>query len=308
MILPVKITQSSVALKVPVTAELIEGGLAVNVIDGALYTMRKNGSVIRIEGDTGNGTIASGASISLGAVMAGVVDVTGTTTITAIVLREGQTRTVRFAGALTLTNSATLVLPGGASIVTAAGDYAAFRGYAGGVTRCMNYTFSPANFVTLAGVQTLTNKTLVSPVINAINGTPIGGATPAAGAFTALSAGAGASNITINGVLYNAATTNSNIGIFADSNVYAGLLAYGSTHVTKSNKIELLAGSGSVIGTVSATGFSVTGNLSATAGFGCNGQTSQTSFPLGANATDLPTAIVLVNKLRAMAINNGIGS
>ena len=42
--------------------------------------------------------------------------------------------------------------------------------------------------VTLAGAQTLTNKTLTSPVINAINATPIGQETAAAGTFTTLSA------------------------------------------------------------------------------------------------------------------------
>lgn len=151
MVAPAQITQSSVALKIPITSELVEGGLAVNVIDGALYSARHDGSVIRIEGDTGNGTIASAVSIALGAVMAGVVDVTGTTTITAILLREGQTRTVRFTGALTLTNSTGLVLPGGANIVTVAGDYATFRGYAAGVTRCTNYSFIAASSYALLG-------------------------------------------------------------------------------------------------------------------------------------------------------------
>lgn len=152
MVAPVQITQSVVPLKVPAPADLLEGALAVNLIDGALYSKRHDGSIIRIEGDTGNDTIASAASIALGSIMASVVDVTGTTAITAIVLREGQTRTVRFAGALTLTNSASLVLPGSASIVTAAGDFAAFRGYAAGVVRCTNYSFGAVGaYAALAG-------------------------------------------------------------------------------------------------------------------------------------------------------------
>jgi hypothetical protein len=47
---------------------------------------------------------------------------------------------VRFTGALTLTNSASLVLPGGVNITTAAGDYAYFVGYSGGTVRCCYYS------------------------------------------------------------------------------------------------------------------------------------------------------------------------
>ena len=237
MILPVKITQSSVALKSPVAAELLEGALAVNVVDGALYSMRHDNSIIRIEGDTGNGTIASGASVALGAVMAGVIDITGSTTITAIVLRVGQTRTVRFTGALTVTNSATLVLPGGANIVTVAGDFATFRGYSGGVTHCSNYTFSPAGFVTLTGVQTLTNKTLTAPVINSPTG-----------------------------------IVKSNVGLGNADN---------TSDVNKP------------VSTAVQTALNLKFNI-------------PTAFSVGAAATDLSTAITLVNNLRIMAINNGL--
>lgn len=52
------------------------------------------------------------------------VDVTGTTTITSLgtASRAGQAKLVRFTGALTLTNGANLILPGGANITTANGD------------------------------------------------------------------------------------------------------------------------------------------------------------------------------------------
>jgi hypothetical protein len=42
--------------------------------------------------------------------------------------------------------------------------------------------------------------------------------------------------------------------------------------------------------------------------FGCNGKTAQTSFALGAAATDLASVITLANNLRTMSINNGMGS
>ncbi len=83
--------------------------------------------------------IPSAATLNLETATGNLVDVTGTTTITAITLSEGHERTVRFTGALTLTNGASLVLPGGANITTAAGDVAVFRGYAGGVVRCVGY-------------------------------------------------------------------------------------------------------------------------------------------------------------------------
>jgi hypothetical protein len=83
--------------------------------------------------------IASAGTTNLETATGNLVDVTGTTTITAITLSEGHERTVRFTGILTLTNGASLVLPGGANIVTAAGDYAVFRGYAAGVVRCTAY-------------------------------------------------------------------------------------------------------------------------------------------------------------------------
>jgi hypothetical protein len=83
--------------------------------------------------------IASATTTNLDTATGDLVDVTGTTTITAITLSEGRCCTVRFTGALTLTNGASLVLPGGANITTIAGDMAVFRGYASGVVRCVSY-------------------------------------------------------------------------------------------------------------------------------------------------------------------------
>lgn len=83
--------------------------------------------------------VASATTTNLETATGNLVDVTGTTTITAITLSDGHFRTVRFTGALTLTNGASLVLPGGQNIVTAAGDYAIFRGYSSSVVRCVAY-------------------------------------------------------------------------------------------------------------------------------------------------------------------------
>lgn len=93
--------------------------------------------------------IASAATVNLSAATGNYVHITGTTTITAITLSQGQERTVVFDGALTLTNGASLIIPGG-TVTTAAGDVATFRGEAAGVVRCVDYV--PGNgYPLLAG-------------------------------------------------------------------------------------------------------------------------------------------------------------
>lgn len=83
--------------------------------------------------------VASASTITLDTVSIGHYEVTGTTGINTITLSAGKTRSVRFQGALTLTNGANLVLPGGANITTAAGDWAIFYSDNGTVTRCVAY-------------------------------------------------------------------------------------------------------------------------------------------------------------------------
>lgn len=83
--------------------------------------------------------IASATTVDLDAATGDIADVTGTTSVTAITLADGVEKSVRFTGALTLTNGASLILPGAANITTAAGDVAVFRGYAAGVVRCVGY-------------------------------------------------------------------------------------------------------------------------------------------------------------------------
>lgn len=97
--------------------------------------------------DVHGSDIASASTINLETATGDLVDVTGTTTITAITLSDGQERTVRFTGALTLAHGSSLVLPGAANILTAAGDIAIFRGYAGGVVRCASYMVAGTDFI-----------------------------------------------------------------------------------------------------------------------------------------------------------------
>lgn len=121
--------------------------------------------------DAKGADVASAATINLDTTTGNVVDVTGTTTITAITLSEGRERVVRFTGILTLTHNANIICPGAASITTAAGDYAVFRGYSGGVVRVTAYMIAA-----------------LAPFDRRAPGA-IGGTTPGAGTFTDLTAG-----------------------------------------------------------------------------------------------------------------------
>jgi len=69
------------------------------------------------------------------AILVNLIDVTGTNAVTAITLADGAERTVRTTNVLTWTHGASLVLPTGANITSAPGDYWTFRGHGTGVTR-----------------------------------------------------------------------------------------------------------------------------------------------------------------------------
>ena len=69
-------------------------------------------------------TIASASTVDIGGANTCFLNVTGTTAITSFGTNYNGPRYLRFAGAVTLTNSSTLICPGGADIVTAAGDVA----------------------------------------------------------------------------------------------------------------------------------------------------------------------------------------
>jgi microcystin-dependent protein len=85
--------------------------------------------------------IASAATLTIGD--GGYFNITGSTTVTALSATNdhaGREVILVFAGALTLTHNATsLILIGGANIVTAAGDTATFRSEGGGNWRMIGY-------------------------------------------------------------------------------------------------------------------------------------------------------------------------
>lgn len=84
--------------------------------------------------------IASAATVDIGAAGSNLVTITGTVAITSLgTAANGAWRLVRFAGVLTLTHSATLVLPTAGNIVTAAGDWALFVSRGAGTWHCAGY-------------------------------------------------------------------------------------------------------------------------------------------------------------------------
>lgn len=152
-----------------------EGGIIFcNATD--FYLLRFGGSTAAtLDALTIHGAdIASAATLNLDSATGDLIDVTGTTTVTAITLAEGRTRTVRFTGILTLTNGASLVLLTGANITTAAGDFMQVRGYAAGVVRCISYHRADGTDVGHSVADTLVNKR-VQPRVN----TTASSATPA---------------------------------------------------------------------------------------------------------------------------------
>ncbi len=98
-------------------------------------------------------TIASAATVNIGAAAGNTISVTGTTGISAFdTIASGAVRRVVFNGALLLTHNATsLILPTGANITTAAGDAAIFLSLGSGNWRCVD--FSRASGAPLAGAS-----------------------------------------------------------------------------------------------------------------------------------------------------------
>lgn len=96
-------------------------------------------------------TVASAATTNIWGLDGDVLDVSGTTTITSLgtAPRAGKMKTVRFTGALTLTNGANLILPGGANITTANGDFATFLAITTTQIACVSYVKANGAPVTL---------------------------------------------------------------------------------------------------------------------------------------------------------------
>lgn len=107
--------------------------------------------------------LASSATVDLSTATGTIVNITGTTTITALgTVASGAERVLVFAAILTLTHNATsLILPGAANITTAAGDVATMRSKGSGNWVCVSYQRASGGMIS----NTLTSPTLVTPTV-----------------------------------------------------------------------------------------------------------------------------------------------
>lgn len=161
--------------------------------------------------------IATAGTVNLDTATGDYVRLTGTTTVTAITLSEGQERTCHCNAAFILTNGASLILPTGADITTAAGDVFVVRGEASGVVRVVGYM--RADGTALSG----NNELVVGTAVATTSGTAVD--------ITGL---AGAKRITINFMGVNLSGTSA-LGIqLGDAGGFetSGYLGAASTSTT----------------------------------------------------------------------------
>lgn len=159
-----------------VTVKTDSGNLSASLSSVALSIISPTSTSLPTRMGSKGSDVASAGTINLSTAGGEYVDVTGTTTITAITSEAaGTVRRVRFTGALTLTHNATsLILPGAANITTAANDRAEFVSLDGTNWICFQYTTASGNpisgavapsnaqFVTLATDTTLTSERVLT--------------------------------------------------------------------------------------------------------------------------------------------------
>jgi len=110
--------------------------------------------------------VASAATCNIAAAATLLVRITGTTTITSFGTTAKRLRLIRFAGALTLTHNATsLILPGGANILTAAGDTATAASDASGNWRVTSYQRADGSALTLASSSVIQSSSSAAFVV-----------------------------------------------------------------------------------------------------------------------------------------------
>ena len=109
------------------------------------------------------GADIASATPNIGAATGNFVEITGTTTITSLgAATAGTQRIVRFGGVLTLTHSASLILPGSANITTAVGDKAIFVSQGGSNWECVSYT----------RISGFASAEVYNATVTVVNGTP----------------------------------------------------------------------------------------------------------------------------------------
>ena len=140
-------------------------------------------------------TLASAATTDIGLQNSFAVEISGTTTITSFGTNYNGPRFLRFTGALTLTQSASLNLPGGANITTVAGDTA------------IAYPNSALNGWNLTSYQNAVSSVMRSSLAGLTLST--------AGASATMSIAAGQATDSANAVVMNTAATSKTTAAWA---------------------------------------------------------------------------------------------
>jgi hypothetical protein len=124
-----------------ITLETDSGSLSASLSSVALAILTPTSISNHANYGLKGSDVASASTVDLSAIRGDMVDITGTTTITAFgTVAAGVQRIVRFTGILTLTHNATsLILPGAANITTAANDTAILRSLGSGNWLCIHY-------------------------------------------------------------------------------------------------------------------------------------------------------------------------
>ncbi|MES0445009.1 MAG: hypothetical protein ABUJ92_00550 [Desulfobacterales bacterium] len=247
-----------------VTTIVVKGdALAATITDVAVGLLSAtNDAVPRIARmHTEGAAIASATTTDIQASTGDTVHITGTVTITGLgtANRAGVARNLVFDGALTLTNSASLILPSGANITTSAGDTCvAISEDAAGAWRVHSYApatgraaYNPDASTTVKGVVELATDAETVTGTDAVRATTpasvtakmsapgaIGDTTPSTGSFTDLTATGTVTGIP--GVVQivtasTATSTSSSTNTYIDSNLTATI-----TPTSASNKILVI--------------------------------------------------------------------
>lgn len=256
-------------------AALVGGEIAAGVpsvwfYDGTQYNIIANG--IAAGNAAARGTVASATTTNLDTSSSLTQQITGTTTITGITLANGHVRIVVFAGILTLTNGASLIL-GGSNIVTAAGDVAIFVGEPSGVTRLAAFArASGAKQPTRTVLTSGTSATYTTPAgATRINVRMVGGGGGGGGAtsnngaagnqttFSTLTAGGGGAGQANGGQGGTAGTASG-----GDINIPGGGGGAGSVNATAGVAPASGGGGNSVFGGGGPSSLNATGGAGAT--------------------------------------------
>lgn len=149
------------------------GAIHIATDTGRVYFCYVAGTWTTVKNGVKGSDIASATTTDIGAATGDFVDITGTTTITGLgTIGAGAIRFVKFSGALTLTHNATsLILPGGASITTAAGDTACFASLGSGNWRCLFY--SKASGQPIVSTSAATQAEMEAASSNTVMVTPL---------------------------------------------------------------------------------------------------------------------------------------